>query len=338
MRDRHEETKRQAAGRQQRAMKLLEALSGVDQDLLERAEKKAAASPGRRIPAGSPWRNWSWAALLCLALVGAMGWGGYQMTRQVNEEGAGFAGDSGGNVEAIEVPSGEEGAIEQWAEGGTDQEEAGAGEGGTVEDKAETGAVNGEEVEAGDLQDKSSAEGAVKEEMDMSSSQKADRIKYTEEQAREQEKLGGYLPVELPEGYVFESAWSESDSVEANLTAVWVRGMDSIMWSVRIAEEAPETVALKLPETYDLNLYEIPYSESVPDRYRESVENPVFAREDFSLEAVEARMTVREDTGDTETPGGNFSVLYPDNVVVSFNGRGTAEEIWEMFCSLESAE
>ena len=45
-----------------------------------------------------------------------------------------------------------------------------------------------------------------------------------------------------------------------------------------------------------------------------------------------------DDAGDTDTPRGNFSVLYPDGVVVRFNGRGTAQEIWEMFCSMGESE
>ncbi len=52
------------------------------------------------------------------------------------------------------------------------------------------------------------------------------------------------------------------------------------------------------------------------------------------MEIVESRMKAYEDSGDTATPRGNFKVLYPDGVLVSFNGRGTAQEIWDMFCSM----
>ena len=41
------------------------------------------------------------------------------------------------------------------------------------------------------------------------------------------------------------------------------------------------------------------------------------------------------DSGDTDTPRGNFAVLYSDGVLVEFSGRGTAEEIWNMFEGLE---
>ena len=62
---------------------------------------------------------------------------------------------------------------------------------------------------------------------------------------------------------------------------------------------------------------------------------PVFAREDFSLEMIESRMISYSDSGDTDTPRGNFRVLGSGGVLVQFSGRGTAEEIWEMFCSME---
>ena len=158
------------------------------------------------------------------------------------------------------------------------------------------------------------------------------------EEARNQETLGVYLPEEITAVYLFESAWCNGDIEESNLTMVWSRGMDSIVWSVSIVEKPPETVDSGLPETYDLRLYTVPYSESVPAGRRESVDNPVFSREDLSMETVAARMIAYNDSGDTDTPRGNFSVLYPGNVLVSFNGRGNAEEIWEMFSSLEVME
>ena len=45
-----------------------------------------------------------------------------------------------------------------------------------------------------------------------------------------------------------------------------------------------------------------------------------------------------DDQGDTDTPRGNFSVLYEGGVLIRFSGRGTAEEIWEMFCSMGGQE
>ncbi len=104
--------------------------------------------------------------------------------------------------------------------------------------------------------------------------------------------------------------------------------------SIEEADPVPATVDIARAEIYDVRLYEIPYGETVPEEYREVFQDPVFAVEDLSLEVIESRMASYNDSGDTDTPRGNFRVLYPDGVLVRFNGRGTPEEIWEMFCSM----
>ena len=106
--------------------------------------------------------------------------------------------------------------------------------------------------------------------------------------------------------------------------------MDYIMLSLRRTEEDVATVDIDKPETYDQRLYEIPFGETVPGEYREVFDDPVFAWEDLDLEIIRSRMLVFEDRGDTAVPRGNFRVLYPDGMLLGFNGRGTAEEIWEM--------
>lgn len=378
MKNRYEEE-----GRRQGALKIMEALSGVDQELLIRTEDTAGSAPARGSAgagSGKPNRSlafWKssrpWAALFCLALAGALSWGGYRMIRQAGGDSADFSGNSAGAAGGIGP---EEGAAEA---GGTSPGKGAGGispEEGAVEDggiSPEEGAMeDGGEERSGDLAaDKMESLENSQEKKDFPESEclsggeegrqdtdgmggdtvspeaaggesdscpRINQIKYSEEEARNQETLGGYLPEEIPAGYLFESAWCNGDIEESNLTMVWSRGMDSIVWSVSIVEEPPETVDSGLPETYDLRLYTVPYSESVPAGRRESVDNPVFSREDLSMETVAARMIAYNDSGDTDTPRGNFSVLYPGNVLVSFNGRGNAEEIWEMFSSLEVME
>lgn len=164
---------------------------------------------------------------------------------------------------------------------------------------------------------------------------KQNTVEYTEQEARRMERLGEYVPRTLPEGYGFERAYSDPDLGRENLTVSWSRGMDLILLHLEVAEGTVETVDIQKPETYDQRLYEIPYGETVPEEYRQAFWNPVFALDDFSLEIAESRMMIYEDSGDTDTPRGNFKVLYPDGVLASFNGRGTAQEIWEMFSSMK---
>ena len=125
-----------------------------------------------------------------------------------------------------------------------------------------------------------------------------------------------------------------TESGEENLTVCWTRGMDSITLHLERTGNPPATVDVEKTESYDQRLYEVPYGETVPREYWQTFDNPVFAAEDFGLEIIESRMKSYDDQGDTDTPRGNFGVLYPDGVLARFSGRGTAEEIWEMFSSM----
>lgn len=215
-------------------------------------------------------------------------------------------------------------------DGGSDMSAAESGKGG--EEKPVSG-----ELEVGKEQEEPLTEGAQEEaalDLDTQPCSRLNEKKYTLEEAKSQELVSSYLPENLPQGYGFKTARCNLDMEEKNLSVTWTRGMDSILWSVVQVKEAPETVDVEKPESYDERLYEIPHGETVPEEYRQSMDNPVFAWEDLSLEVVRSRMISYADSGDTSTPRGSFSVLYPDNIVVDFNGRGTAEEIWEMFCSM----
>ena len=157
-------------------------------------------------------------------------------------------------------------------------------------------------------------------------------------QAREDAVLGAYVPTALPAGYAFEEGHRVTESQEPNMTLCWIRGMDSITLHLERTANPPATVDVEETESYDQRLYEVPYGETVPEEYRQTFDNPVFAVEDFNLEIVKSRMKSYDDQGDTDTPRGNFSVLYEGGVLIRFNGRGTAEEIWEMFCSMGGQE
>jgi len=399
----HEESEKEMSfygeSRQGQALRIMEALSGVDEELLERSEGKSAQKisaygkhgSGENSTAGAN-RNrykllWRYArpcaAVLCLAVVGVLGWSGYQLTQKVdNGASGGNANDMAMGLESVELQD-EEGAAPEAvpeeagaaqaaedtaaqkmddlmgqensgnSDTGADTSGAGATE-GYIGSEETDGAVGTSQRESGETEAKSgeTAPGMGKEQESASKDTAAEESvmidsdgcpavnqkKLTEAEARSQEVLGAYIPERAPKGYVFESAFSDLDRKEANLTVTWSRGMDSIMWTVAEAETAPETVDIDMPETYDERLYEVPYAETVPQEYRQSVDNPVFAQEDFTLEAVRSRMIVYDDRGDTDTPRGRFAVLYPGNIVVKFNGRGTAEEIWEMFRSIKGTD
>lgn len=319
-----------------RAMRLMEALSGADEELLERSGQEGKTAGYRR----PLWhRTRALAAALCLALVGAVSWGGYQL---VNMR---MGSASGGKGAQEAVPQDAREAAEEQIMMDLDE---GAGDGmaaGGIADQTNEMPEGMEKEEAG-LGDSGETDGMRQESAleenrsmdadtpDMESCPLNPAMELTEAQARADADLGSYIPASIPEGYAFESASCMPEKAEANLSICWTRGMDSIFLHLEKPAELPETVAVDRKEMYDEHLYEVPYAETVPEEYRESFDNPVFAEEDLSLEVIQSRMKSYDDAGDTDTPRGDFSVLYQDGVLARFTGRGTAEEIWEMFCSM----
>lgn len=348
-------------GKRRGAMRLMEALSGVDDSLLERCGRER----GRQIHRGLWQRNMrAAAAVLCLAVAGAVSWGGYQLANLKmgsSDSSGGAAGPfSEENKEAALDIAAEEAVPQEMPEDavsdgqaqdtGADQspEQQKSWQEGT-EDMAGSaggGMESGRDEADGTVQGAAGAEEAAEEESaattgdgnpegDVDSCPLPPQSqKLTLAQAREDDGLGAYVPTALPVGYAFEEAYRVTERDEENLTVRWARGMDSITLHLERTGNTPATVDVEKTESYDQRLYEVPYGETVPGQYRQTFDNPVFAAEDFSLEIVESRMKSYDDQGDTDTPRGNFGVLYPDGVLVRFSGRGTAEEIWEMFSSM----
>lgn len=356
--------------KQERAMRLMEALSGVDEALLERCGKKGKIVPYRR----PLWRSTrSIAAVMCLAIVGVVSWGGYQLSNMR----MGSSNSSGGKaaesvMDAEKEMELEEGAVPEDAE----PEEAAAEETAGVKQNAISEGMETNRDEQRQDGEKASGQNAqtkehegsdtmgtdggapeVKEEVAGNGGNEAgteegkdapadiescplplQSQKLTLVQAREDVTLGAYVPSALPAGYAFEGAYRVTESGEANLTVNWLRGMDYIMLHLEKPENPPVTVDIAKTEAYDERLYEIPYGETVPKEYWETFDNPVFAAKDLTLEILESRIKSYDDQGDTDTPRGHFSVLYPDGVLVRFNVRGTTTEIWEMICSMGEKE
>lgn len=339
-----------------RAMRLMEALSGIDEELLERSEGKTVV----------PFWRYSRQLAVCFAcmVLGVCAVGVYSVstsTKSTTQSApSGFAADSAMMNEAA-------------AEGGW------SNAGGAANDKSEdmyseakAGEMLGEQQSS--MQGENNGSGAGKTESmgtnsvanqdkalensemsttrtdseDVSSLPLDSREKITLKAAKEMERIGAYVPETIPSGYQFESARGASAANSyLDMSLCWCKGMDDIMLHITefyaIASMPADVnnafqkriVDPAKPETYDVSLYEIPYGETVPEEYREIFDHPVFKEADFSLELVKARMKSLPDAGDTNTPRGNFAVLYDSGILVEFNGRGSAEEIWAMFQSIQ---
>ena len=77
----------------------------------------------------------------------------------------------------------------------------------------------------------------------------------------------------------------------------------------------------------DLRLYPIPWCDSVPEEYRDTVNMPAFRAGDMSLAVVEARGHEKDTGGLTFS----FGVLHQSGVLVEYRCDGlTAQAVWEL--------
>ena len=299
--------------KRQGAIRIFEALSGVDQELLERSEaenKKGTAvfsfARGSKILA----------AALCFVVLGAAAFTGRRLllsggassrsSQSVQEMAAFDAADAQGGQD-----NGEQSAMAQ---------DSPEGETAMVQDSPEgeaamaQGSITEEAVEREAAQEEADSEAVQDSQIDYSSKSSSAQ-ELSEEQARQTAVLGAYVPTILPEGYVFDRANITSDETGETLFIMWINGMDEISLGLSLQDaENLLFVDVENPETFD---------------------NPVFKSSDLSEELISSRIKIYEDAGDTSTPRGSFAVYYEeDGVLVSFTGRGDAESIWKMFASI----
>ena len=299
--------------KRQGAIRIFEALSGVDQELLERSEaenKKGTAvfsfARGSKILA----------AALCFVVLGAgaltgrrlllSGGASSRSSQSVQEMAAFDAADAQGGQD-----NGEQSAMAQDSPEGETAMAQDSPEGETA---MAQGSITEEAVEREAAQEEADSEAVQDSQIDYSSKSSSAQ-ELSEEQARQTAVLGAYVPTILPEGYVFDRANITSDETGETLFIMWINGMDEISLGLSLQDaENLLFVDVENPETFD---------------------NPVFKSSDLGEELISSCIKIYEDAGDTSTPRGSFAVYYEeDGVLVSFTGRGDAESIWKMFASI----
>ena len=288
------------------AMRIFEALSSVDEELLERSETSPKVVPFRKYAKVM-------AACVCIVILGTAVFAGRSMFSVKNSTSSDCAAEE-----------------QQFA--------ADADGAGMIAGSQMTSDINELQNEQELLEKNEQDDGLL---WDMEPSFVSDLVSDPLDEAaiRATEELGAYLPTELPAGYVYESGYrtGEADGAES-ISVLWSRGMDTIHISISRYEESKEMqerlADISRPETYDVYYYEIPYCDSVPEEYYMTFHYPIFRESDFCLDIVKMRMMSVSDQGDTDTPRGSFAVLYDGGVLVEFNGDGDAESIWNMFQSI----
>lgn len=316
------------------ALRIMEALSAVDEALVERSGMSGTAQSAEKSRRNrKPVWRWgrAWAACLCLLAVGALSWYGLRPIWAPK----GGANQYSGSTSAVPEDAKDELAENEMS--ARDEDAAAPDAGGGIQ----TGGNSGVETAgSGGAEDGSAEENAeiTADRSEEGSSESGASREVTEEDGRAFMPFGAYIPENLPEGYRAASAWINEE--RQSVTVTWERGMDTILITVSAVEPGTvRTVDVSKPETYDMRLYEVPYAETVPAEYWEIFDNPVFdsrdMRYDTGLDLVSSRMIAYGDAGDTDTPRGRFSVLVSEDILLYFNGRGTPEEIWNMLYSMK---
>ncbi len=137
--------------------------------------------------------------------------------------------------------------------------------------------------------------------------------------------FGEYFLNDVPEGYREENIRRYKDKWNDYLSGLWYKGYSDISWKVQFytEEDAPRMTKVSETERYDLALYSIPRAESVPMELHSVVDNPIFAIEDLTLDAVWKRAYKVEDESDEWRM--RFSVKYGD-ILVEVSTEGVTPE------------
>lgn len=152
----------------------------------------------------------------------------------------------------------------------------------------------------------------------------------TLEEALESHPYGIYLPARTPEGFSPDSIVAR-DGEAGSLLAVWTKGpgaFEELDWQIRPydPEDASRITPVSETRNYDLGLYSLPFSDSVPEELWEVVDCPIFPAKELTQEAVDRRIYTTGESGEEGSlPRARFAVLY-DKVVVEVTAKGVSPQ------------
>ena len=149
-------------------------------------------------------------------------------------------------------------------------------------------------------------------------------------------ELGAFLPTYIPAGLSFGDARRIVNQMSSSLHANWHQAWESsISWSINATFSdlwwhQARIVSVHEPEKFDVNLYTIPWMDSVPDDIIDYLQNPIFLAEEITLDVVRARAIYCERAGNWSKPIIIFSVMF-DEVAVTVSSSGlSADVVWRM--------
>ncbi len=147
----------------------------------------------------------------------------------------------------------------------------------------------------------------------------------TPDEALADPDFGAYFPAEGPDGFELTDVRRyQFEEITNYLHGFWSCGYGYLDWLIQpMTEDAQGRVVTAAErERYDLSLYPVPWSDSVPQEHRETVSDPVFRIGELTMDLVKARV----QSGDEGMPRCFFSVLFDGGILVRVSAKGLSAE------------
>ena len=162
----------------------------------------------------------------------------------------------------------------------------------------------------------------------------------TLEAAQRSKPFGSYMPSQEPAGFHPEIIRRYQNETADYLSGLWTKGegsYDEISWRVSFFDDSMErrVTSVEDRQNYDMSLYAIPLSGSVPEDLIEVVDHPIFNIDELTLDAVNRRAYTIDESGDAAGVRISLGVRYGD-VVVEITAKGVSPEwIYDQLVSIK---
>ncbi|MDR1042582.1 MAG: hypothetical protein LBL54_01605 [Clostridiales Family XIII bacterium] len=156
----------------------------------------------------------------------------------------------------------------------------------------------------------------------------------TLDEAQKDTRFGVFVLSDIPDGFTFESSYRTVTPGENSLSVHW--GKPDCYLEISITEtverDSERVVHPNEGEKYDMSLYPIPLSESVPRELWATVTNPIFLSGELTLDVVKARAYKSGERNEGDLWKIAFNVLYDDtDTLVKITVKGISpEQLWRM--------
>ena len=146
------------------------------------------------------------------------------------------------------------------------------------------------------------------------------------EQAWASEPYGRYLPVTLPTELTGVGGYYTDSDLSLSLFST--DGMEELHITVREMTDSQRRYIAdsSKPETWDMNLYPMPWEQNMPEEMYWVIGDVVFLPDDLTLDMVRARLMPMDD----QRSYGQFSALYGDVVVYYYFVNLSPEVVYDM--------